>query len=249
MPLFYLFFCLVLAQLILHEQTARRDYQVLSEELRNLADRLMEANVHNLHLYTSTIKALAAAVEAKDPYTAGHSDRVTRYAEKIARQIGLTEEEVCRISYAAILHDIGKIGISSSILHKPGRLTPEEYQEICEHPAIGAHILSSIELLGDIIPMVYHHHEWYNGKGYPQGLAGEEIPLGARIIAVADAFDAMTSNRPYRTGLSFEQAVAEIQRQSGIQFDPRVAQTLLAILQEEQVTEEKGVPAAGRSAC
>ncbi|MGB6369572.1 MAG: HD domain-containing phosphohydrolase, partial [Atribacterota bacterium] len=148
--------------------------------------------------YFEIVKALAQAIEAKDPYTHGHSERVMQYAVLIAQKLGLPEEEKESLKYAAILHDIGKIGVRGIILNNPNGLTVKEYDEIKKHPLVGEGIIKPIELLQPIRPLIRHHHEWYNGKGYPDGLSGENIPLGARIQAVADAYDAMKSDRPYR---------------------------------------------------
>lgn len=177
--------------------------------------------------FLGTIGALAAAVDAKDPYTYGHSSSVTDHTMAIGKYLGLADEALERLRIAALLHDIGKIGIDGAILNKPGRLTPEEYQTIQSHPDIAANILGSLEFLHDIVPLVQHHHEHYDGGGYPAGLAGDAIPLGARIIAVADAFDAMTSDRPYRPALTLEEAVSELRRFSGTQFDPEVVDAFL----------------------
>ena len=149
-----------------------------------------------------TIGALAAAVDAKDPYTYGHSSEVTEHTIAIAHRMGLGADEIEKLRIGALLHDIGKIGIDGAILNKPGRLTDEEFEIIKGHPEIAANILSSLEFLTEVVPLVRHHHEHYAGGGYPLGIAGEEIPLGARIIAVADAFNAMTSDRPYRASLA-----------------------------------------------
>ncbi len=178
-------------------------------------------------IYLSTIEVLATAIDAKDPYTRGHSRRVTLYSVAIAEQLGLSAKEIESIRYAGLLHDVGKIGISDSIIRKPGRLTDEEYGIIKTHPAIGARILRPVEFLADKIPGVLHHHEYYDGRGYPDHLAGEDIPLAGRIICVADCFDAMTTNRPYRKGLSVNTVIGELNKLSGKQFDPVCVQAFL----------------------
>ncbi len=179
--------------------------------------------------FLGTIGALAAAVDAKDPYTYGHSSEVTEYTIAIAQRMGLGEAELETLRIGALLHDIGKIGIDGAILNKPGRLTAEEFDIIKGHPDIAANILGSLEFLSEVVPLVQHHHENYAGGGYPAGIAGEQIPLGARIIAVADAFNAMTSDRPYRAALPREKAIQELVKNSGTQFDPDVVNAFLGI--------------------
>ncbi len=178
------------------------------------------------------MKALAQAIEAKDPYTHGHSARVMEYAVQIAQKFGLPEEEIESLRYAAILHDIGKIGVRGIVLNNPNGLTGEEYDEIKKHPLVGEGIIKPIELLQPIKPFIRHHHEWYNGKGYPDGLSGKDIPLGARILAVADAYDAMKSDRPYRKALTEETAIQELKRGSGTQFEPKLVEVFLEILKQ-----------------
>lgn len=183
-------------------------------------------------LHLAIVQAFVAAIDAKDSLTRGHSEYVHRYTKRIAQRMGLSEQEIERIATAAILHDVGKIGISSSILRKPGALTNEEYGEIKIHVTIGSQIISKVPDFCELAPIIYSHHEWYNGRGYPEGLAGEEIPFGARIIAVADAFEAMTANRVYRRAMPKEMAVAELIKGSGTQFDPKIVNVFLEIIQE-----------------
>ncbi len=193
--------------------------------------------------YFNTIKALAAAIDAKDPYTRGHSSRVAGYSELIAGQLDCSVEERQAISTAAYLHDIGKIGIEKQILIKPSRLTPAEYKLIQEHPHISARILASVAFLKETLPMVSGHHERFDGTGYPLGLAGADIPLGARVIAVADAFDAMTSNRPYRAAFDHDRALKELKDLSGAQFDPEIVKIFLKHFKEvPPVPEELAFP-------
>lgn len=180
--------------------------------------------------YFEITKALAQAIEAKDPYTHGHSERVMEYAAQIAQKLDLPEEEKELLKYAAMLHDIGKIGVRGIVLNNPNGLTNEEYDEIKKHPAVGEGIIQPIELLQPIRQFIKHHHEWYNGKGYPDGLSGENIPLGARILAVTDAYDAMKSDRPYRKALTEETAIQELKRGSSTQFDPKIVEIFLEIL-------------------
>ena len=182
--------------------------------------------------YFEIVKALAQAIEAKDPYTHGHSERVMEYAVQIAQKLGLPEEEIESLRYAAILHDIGKIGVRGIVLNNPNGLTDEEYDEIKKHPLVGESIIEPIELLQPIRPLIRHHHEWYNGKGYPDGLSGENIPLGARILVVADAYDAMKFDRPYRKALTEETVARELRQGSGTQFEPKIVEVFLEKLKQ-----------------
>lgn len=204
--------------------------------VRQLAIALENARLYNdlERTFLGTISALAAAVDAKDPYTYGHANWVTHYAVAIAECLRLDESEVQTIRIASILHDIGKIGIDGAILQKPDDLTIEEREVVRKHPAIGADILASLEFLSETVPLVLFHHEQYGGGGYPSGISGTAIPLGARIIAVADAYDAMTSDRPYRTALTGEEARAELRRNAGRQFDPSVVEAFLAFLEGDE---------------
>ncbi|KAF1079522.1 MAG: hypothetical protein GQF41_4080 [Candidatus Rifleibacterium amylolyticum] len=185
---------------------------------------------HNLlNVYLETIRSLAAAIDAKDSYTHGHSRRVTDLSVGIALEMGLARSEVDTIRHASLLHDVGKIGISEQILLKPGRLTDDEFETIKSHPHIGAGILNSIEFLKNVCEIIKHHHERFDGRGYPSGLTGSEIPLGSRIICVADSFDAITSCRPYRKPLTFAEATEEVKRCAGSQFDPGVVEAFVRL--------------------
>ena len=179
--------------------------------------------------YLEMVQTLARAVDSKDAYTHEHSDRARVKARRVALEMGLPEPMVRHVEYAALLHDIGKIGIDEAILLKPGKLTPEEYEEMKKHPIIGHQILAPVKYLGPVAQMVLYHQEWFDGRGYPEGLKGEEIPLGARIVAALDAWDAMTSDRPYRKALGREIAIKELQKGSGTQFDPKVVDTFLRL--------------------
>ncbi len=183
----------------------------------------------NIQLF-DTIKVLALALDARDSYTHNHSQEVTQYAVAIAREMGLTVKEIELIKDAGLLHDIGKIGIADAVLLKPGRLTDEEYNQIKKHPAIGKSILEPVNCLADKIPLIYHHHERVDGTGYPEGLSGDDIPLGARILAVADSYQAMTSDRPYRKALSMQVAIGELEKFRGRQFDSKIVDVFLRIL-------------------
>ncbi len=181
--------------------------------------------------YMESIQTLRYTVEAKDSYTRGHSDRVSEFSALIGKYLGLSEEDLRTLRIGGLFHDIGKIGVPDSILLKEGKLTDDEYSEIKNHPTIGAHILSSATIFQDMIPIVKHHHEKYDGFGYPGKLKGEDIPYFARIAAVADTFDAMTSKRTYRDALPLDTVIAEITRCKGTQFDPKIADVFLDILE------------------
>lgn len=188
--------------------------------------------------YIATVRALAAAVDAKDPYTHGHSDRVAQYAGAIAERLELSAEQRTALEMAAYLHDIGKIGIREEILLKPGKLEDSEMAQMRHHPLIGANILKPVAFPWAIAPVVRHHHEHWNGNGYPAGLRGEEIPLLARILGVADSYEAMTSDRPYRRGRSAEEGIAELKRCAGTQFDPRIVDAFVDVLRAQERDRE-----------
>ncbi|MCL1958853.1 MAG: HD-GYP domain-containing protein [Spirochaetes bacterium] len=179
-----------------------------------------------------TIMAFSEALEARDQYTAGHSRRVMEYSKGIGQRMKLDKQDIEDLKRSALLHDIGKIGIPDIILKKKTKLTNEEYAIIKSHPETGASILKYIKAFKDLVPAVYHHHEQFDGEGYPDGVKGTAIPLHARIIAIADTFDAMTSNRSYRSALSFRSALSELKRNKGVQFDPDIADIFIEILQE-----------------
>lgn len=198
----------------------------INEELSNTYDKLEKA-------YLDSIQTLRYTVEAKDPYTRGHSDRVSEYSVLIGQKLGLSEDIIKTLRVGGLFHDIGKIGIPDSILLKEAKLTDDEYSQIKNHPSIGAHILCNAEVFKDILPIVKHHHERYDGNGYPSKLKGEDIPYIARIAAVADTFDAMTSKRTYRNALPLDVVKEEIERCSGTQFDPNIAKVFLDIINNE----------------
>ncbi len=185
-------------------------------------------------VYLDTIRALAAAIDAKDPYTKGHSERVSETSIAIAKELNLPGRDIENIEYTALLHDIGKIGIADNILGKNSSLTNEEFDKIKEHPIMGAKIIEPVDFLKNSYQAIYHHHEKYNGKGYPDGIKSEDIPILARIIAVADAYDAMGSDRPYRKKLNKDKILKELKDQSGKQFDPEVVKALISVLDRER---------------
>jgi len=181
-------------------------------------------------LFYGTVSALSQAIDAKDGFTRGHADRVSRIAGAIAREMGLPERQIEEIELAGMLHDIGKIGVEDQILMKPSRLDPHEQELMRRHPIYGASILAPSESLRPLAPLVLHHHENYDGSGYPEGRKGEDIPLGSRIIIVADAYEAMTSDRIYRKAIGHERAMDQLNRYKGIQFDPSVVRALGSLL-------------------
>ncbi len=185
-------------------------------------------------LFLSTVKALASAVDAKHPYTRGHSERVTRYAVAIGEKMDFGKKEIKSLRLSALLHDVGKIGISENVLDKHGKLNDNEYKQIKEHPIIGAKIVGQISNSEKIVPGILEHHERYDGKGYPYGKKGRDISLFGRIIAVADTFDAMTSTRSYRKALPFQVAIEEIVDKSGNQFDPSVVKAFVKAFEEQK---------------
>lgn len=214
--------------------------QAINEELMDKQEKLKKA-------YLDTIEVLRHTVEVKDVYTVGHSERVSKYSVLIGKEMGLSEEELELLEVGGLFHDVGKIGIPDGILTKSAKLSDEEYSEIKNHPAIGVHILSGAEVFKEMMPVVLYHHERWDGKGYPKQLKGETIPKLARIAAVADAFDAMTSSRAYRDALDLSIAIAEIEKNLGTQFDPEAGQAMLnilknnkeAILKIHQINSEK----------
>ncbi|WP_025025633.1 HD-GYP domain-containing protein [Caldalkalibacillus mannanilyticus] len=199
-------------------------------------------DVYDTSWFKEMIYAFAAAMDAKDEYIQKHSETVSQYSGALAAKLGMDDLEINRVSIAGLLHDVGKIGVPDHILNKPGKLTDNEFEVVKLHPSLGKNILEHVSGMNEILDYVEYHQERYDGKGYPKGLKGDEIPLGARVVAVADAFHAMTSSRPYRkTPLSIEEAIAEIKHHSGTQFDPIVAELFVKMIEESQwETDEQG---------
>lgn len=224
--------------------TLRRIYDDSTETIRDQTMALAGAYGELRDTYDATLRALATALDTRDNETAGHAQRVTRLAVRLGQELGLDPAALQELERGAMLHDIGKIGVPDAILRKPGPLTDEEWALMRRHAAFGAAMLDGIPFLSDAVPLVRHHHERWDGRGYPDGLAGEAIPLGARIFAVADAFDAMTSERPYRRPMTLAQARAELARCAGSQFDPAVV-AAHARLSDAELQALMAAPAAG----
>lgn len=213
----------------------------LKSEVEKQTKTAEERRMKLERLTMQVMLSFANAIDAKDRYTNGHSMRVAEYATEIARRAGKTEKEQEEVYFCGLLHDIGKIGIPDGIINKPGRLTEEEFAIIKSHPTIGAHILMTLTELAEVHIGANWHHERYDGKGYPDGLKGEEIPEIARIIAVADTYDAMTSKRSYRELLSQDIVKAELEKGKGTQFDPYFAEIMLEIIEEDTEYQMSGV--------
>ena len=196
----------------------------INEQLKDTYERLEQA-------YLESIETLRYTVEAKDTYTRGHSDRVSEISVLIGKKVGLSDQDLKNLQIGGLFHDIGKIGVPDTILQKESKLTDDEYSEIKNQPSIGVHILSNATIFKDIIPTVKHHHERFDGRGYPSQLKGEEIPYLARITAIADSFDAMTSKRSYRDSLPLDIVKEEFRKNKGTQFDPELADLFLDILE------------------
>ena len=206
---------------------------------KNVDINLLRAKIDKLNKKANqslveAIFAFAKTIELKDHYTGEHVENTVHYATEIAMALNLAQHEIELVRQASILHDLGKVGISDNILHKKSKLSKKEFEEIRKHPQIGADIIRPIQFLHDLIPFIFYHHERWDGKGYPSGIKGEEIPIGARIIAIADVYQALSSDRPYRKAYSRKEAIKIIKSYSGTQFDPRIVDIFLKILQEEK---------------
>ena len=230
-----------LGVVVLVKSEGKDAYSDVDLEMITVLTAQASVAVENANLYKNiqdsffkTISGFAMAVEAKDTYTHGHSENVMKYTLVTAKSLGLSESDITLFKHAGLLHDIGKIGVQEAVLNKPGKLTDEEFEHIKQHPELGARILSDMPNFEDIVPLVRHHHEFINGKGYPDGLKGDEIPYGARILAVADAFEAMTSNRPYRKAMPFEKAFGILEANKGTQFDADITDVFIDVMKDWQ---------------
>jgi len=225
---------LIQQPLLLYQVTRLLSARLRETDLKMIAD-LQRKNEQLRQAYLDTVTAVANAIEARDPYTRGHTGRVTALARAIAHQMGWSEEQLASLEVGGLLHDVGKIGVADAILRKPASLSVTEYAEIKAHPEVGRRMLQGISYLESAIPGVLYHHERYNGQGYPYQLSGPEIPLAGRIMAVADAFDAMTSDRPYRRAMGPQAAVVELERGAGTQFDPEVVAAFMRAWQSSDL--------------
>jgi putative nucleotidyltransferase with HDIG domain len=210
-------------------------FNVMTTSLEKFVADLKHAAAENRALFLSSIQMLAGAVDEKDPYTRGHSDRVTRYSVLLAQELGLSPLEIDDVRVAAQLHDVGKIGIEDRVLKKPASLTAEEFETMKTHTTKGANLLRSVQQLSAMIPGIELHHESLDGRGYPYGLKEDEIPLMARIIMVADAFDAMTTSRPYQAAMDPEYVVRTINAMANTKFDPEVVKALTAVFERGEL--------------
>jgi len=210
-------------------------FNLMTDQIERFIGDLQRSAQENRELFIGTVKGLAAAIDGKDPYTRGHSERVSRFSMAIAQRLDLSDEEIEKIRISALLHDVGNIAIDDNILKKPAALTDEEYEIMKKHPQKGYKIMSQIPAMKEFLPGMYMHHEMVNGKGYPQGLKGDEIPLMGKIVAVADTFDAMTTDRPYQKAMQFDDALARIESFVGTRYDPAVVAALSEACKEGQI--------------
>jgi HD-GYP domain-containing protein (c-di-GMP phosphodiesterase class II) len=220
------------------------NFNVMSESIEAAIAQLKKAAHENHLLFLNSVRMLAAAIDAKDPYTRGHSERVARYSIGIGKNLSLPEKDMRNLRISALLHDVGKIGIDDRILRKPGALSDEEFEVMKQHPAKGAAIMSGVAQLIDIIPGMKYHHEKWSGGGYPDGLEGEQIPMQARIVAIADTFDAMTTNRPYQKAMELGYVVEKIKSFAGTRFDPRVVEAFVSAVKRGDIQIEEQVRGA-----
>jgi HD-GYP domain-containing protein (c-di-GMP phosphodiesterase class II) len=221
-----------------------QNFNVMSESIEHAVDQLKKAAHENSLLFLNSVRMLAAAIDAKDPYTRGHSERVARYSIGIGKNLQLSDKEMRNLRISALLHDVGKIGIDDRILRKPGALSEDEFEVMKGHPVKGAAIMSGVAQLIDIIPGMKYHHEKWSGGGYPDGLEGEQIPMQARIVAIADTFDAMTTNRPYQKAMELGYVVEKIKSFAGTRFDPRVVDAFVNAVKRGDIQIEEQVRGA-----
>jgi HD-GYP domain-containing protein (c-di-GMP phosphodiesterase class II) len=223
-------------------------FNSMTDDLERFVHDLKKAALENRTLFLSSIQMLAGAVDEKDPYTKGHSDRVTRYSLIIATEMGLKTEDIEKIRISAQLHDVGKIGIEDRILKKPGALTPEEFEIMKTHTTKGAAILRPVEMLKDMLPGIELHHESLDGRGYPFGLKGDQLPLMPRIIMVADTFDAMTTNRPYQAAMDPEYVIRIINSLTNTKFDPYVVAAMTKVFEAGKLRIHRAATVSGEQA-
>ncbi|HEV7765320.1 MAG TPA: HD domain-containing phosphohydrolase [Thermoanaerobaculia bacterium] len=221
-----------------------QNFNVMSESIEHAVDQLKKAAHENSLLFLNSVRMLAAAIDAKDPYTRGHSERVARYSIGIGKNLQLSDKDMRSLRISALLHDVGKIGIDDRILRKPGALSEDEFEVMKGHPVKGAAIMSGVAQLIDIIPGMKYHHEKWSGGGYPDGLEGEQIPMQARIVAIADTFDAMTTNRPYQKAMELGYVVEKIKSFAGTRFDPRVVDAFVSAVKRGDIQIEEQVRGA-----
>lgn len=216
------------------EPFTQREADLVNVFMRQLALALENQDMvrNREKFYLELVQALADALDSRDASTEGQTRRARRLARAIATELDMPEEFIYYLEFAALMHDIGKIVIDEQLLRKPGKLTPQEFEIIKKHPEFGHKILAPVAMLAPVAPMVLYHQEWYNGQGYPEGLSGEEIPLGARIVALLDAWSAMTSDRPWRKAMSSQEAITELKKGAGTQFDPKVVDAFLTAIQK-----------------
>jgi HD-GYP domain-containing protein (c-di-GMP phosphodiesterase class II) len=221
-----------------------QNFNAMSASIESAIAQLKKAAHENHLLFINSVRMLAAAIDAKDPYTRGHSERVARYSIGIGKNLSLSEKEMRDLRISALLHDVGKIGIDDRILRKPGALSEDEFEVMKQHPAKGAAIMSGVAQLIDIIPGMKYHHEKWSGGGYPDGLEGEHIPMQARIVAIADTFDAMTTNRPYQKAMELGYVVEKIRSFAGTRFDPRVVDAFVNAVKRGDIQIDEQVRGA-----
>jgi HD-GYP domain-containing protein (c-di-GMP phosphodiesterase class II) len=220
------------------------NFNIMSTAIEQSIEQLKKAAHENNLLFINAVRMLAAAIDAKDPYTRGHSERVARYSIAIGKNLTLSDKEMRNLRISALLHDVGKIGIDDRILRKPGALNDDEFEVMKQHPAKGAAIMSGVAQLIDIIPGMKYHHEKWSGGGYPDGLQGEQIPMQARIVSIADTFDAMTTNRPYQKAMELAYVVEKIKSFAGTRFDPRVVEAFAQAVKRGDIQIEEQVRGA-----
>jgi len=220
------------------------NFNVMSESIETAIEQLKKAANENHQLFINSIRMLAAAIDAKDPYTRGHSERVARYSIAIGKNLHLPEKEMRNLRISSLLHDVGKIGIDDRILRKPGALSDDEFEVMKQHPVKGAAIMSGVGQLADCIAGMKYHHEKWSGGGYPDGLQGDTIPMQARIVAIADTFDAMTTNRPYQKAMEINYVVDKIKSFASTRFDPKVVDAFVQAVKRGDIVIEEQVRGA-----